>query len=237
MPPTEGIEYDLTDVAVLQRPKKRKRCRGSNKGADKGAVECAADGDADGHADVDFDADDIYAYSPSDEGSECSPLDYEDLMNYSESEDERPLSKLKPACDPSTHPQSRGETEEAGESAHQSTNPQPMPRGTNPQPMPRSSNRQRMPRGENEEAGADGRMFTVLRGKEGEVAGYSLKCKWHRGEDCVRDLKLGAINPMTVRECQLRLLRWEEAGRGLPEPARAAHKDLGSAQLLTNFAS
>ena len=100
-----------------------------------------------------------------------------------------------------------------------------------------STHLQPVPRGENEEVGADGRMFTVLRGKEGEVKGYSLKCQWHPDEDCVRDLKLGAINPMTVRECQLRLLKWEEAGRGLPEPARAAHKDLGSTQLLANFAS
>ena len=205
MPPTECIEYDLTDVAVLQRPNKRKRCRRSNKGAD------------------------IYAYSPSDEGSECPPLDYEDLMNYSESEDERPLSKLKTACDPSTHPQSRGETEEAGESAHQSTNPQPISR---------SSNRQRMRPGENEELGAEGRIFSVLRGKEGEVKGYALKCQWHRGEDCVRDCALGTRNPMTARECQLRLLRWEKAGKDLPAlHARAAHKDLGSVQLLANFAS
>ena len=74
-------------------------------------------GDADAHADVDFDADGDYAYSPG-EASECLPLDYEDF----DSEDECPLAYLPPACDPSTHPQSHGETEEAGESAHQRTN-------------------------------------------------------------------------------------------------------------------
>ena len=168
-------------------------------------------GDAAAHADVDFDADGDYAYSPS-EASECWPLD--------------------------PQPQSHGETEEAGESAHQRTNPQPMPGGTNPQPMPRSTNPQPMPRGGNEEVGEDGRMFTVLRGSGGKVAGYSLKCKWHRGEDCVRDCSLGTINPMTRQECQLRLLRWEKEGKDLPAlHARAAHKDLGSMQLLANFAS
>ena len=131
MPPTEGIEYDLTDVAVLERPKKRKRCRGSNKGADKAAVECAADGDADGHADMDFDVDDLYAYSPSDDGSECSPLDDEDLDECPLTDLPVPLADLEPASDPSTHPQSHGKTEEAGESAHQSTNPQPISRSSN----------------------------------------------------------------------------------------------------------
>ena len=190
-------------------------------------------GDADAHADVDFGADGDYAYSPS-EASECLPLDYEDF----DSEDECPLAYLPPACDPSTHPQSHGETEEAGESAHQRTNPQPMPGGTNPQPMPRSTNPQPMPRGGNEEVGEDGRMFTVLRGSGGKVAGYSLKCKWHRGEDWVRDCSLGTINPMTRQECQLRLLRWEAAGKDLPTTnAHAAHKYLGSMRLLTNFGS
>ena len=42
----------------------------------------------------------------------------------------------------------------------------------------------------------------------------------------------------SVHECQLRLLRWEAAGKDLPAlHARAAHKDLGSVQLLANFAS
>ena len=157
-------------------------------------------GDADAHADVDFDADGDYAYSPG-EASECLPLDYEDF----DSEDECPLAYLPPACDPSTHPQSHGETEEAGESAHQRTNPQPMPGGTNPQPMPRSTNPQPMPRGGNEEVGEDGRMFTVLRGSGGKVyyfivlsnsnthlASGTLKFRMS-GEDLTDTLKCNSI--------------------------------------------
>ena len=100
-----------------------------------------------------------------------------------------------------------------------------------------STHLQPVPRGENEEVGESGRVFMALRTR-GIVTGYSLKCKWHEEDDCVRDLSFGTRNPMTVRECQLRLLRWEEAGRDLPSPgARAVHKALGSARLLANFSS
>ena len=74
----------------------------------------------------------MLAYSPSDDGSECPPLDDEDLDDECPLTDlPVPLADLEPASDPSTHPQSHGKTEEAGESAHQSTNPQPISRSSN----------------------------------------------------------------------------------------------------------
>ena len=96
---------------------------------------------------------------------------------------------------------------------------------------------QPVPRGENEEVGESGRIFTALRTR-GIVTGYSLKCKWHEEDDWVLDLSLGTRNPMTVQECQLRLLRWEEEGQDLRRPgAREHHRLFGGTKLLANFAS
>ena len=202
----------LTDVVPLGPSRNHQRCMGSNKGIDKGALDFAAQ--------VDFNAD------PS-EGSDYlhDHLESAAIGEAVDSECDRPLADLK--CHPA--PQSRGvlkailsqpysESEEVDVSAHQSACLQPVLRG------------------DNQEVSESGRIFTAMR-TNGIVSGYSLKCKWH-GDDCVRDLSFGTKNPMTVRECQLRLLRWEELGKDVSGPgARAIHKSLGETRLLANFAS
>ena len=208
----------LTDVVPLGPSRNHQRCMGSNKGIDKGALDFAAQ--------VDFNAD------PS-EGSDylhdhlesAAQVDVNAIGEAVDSECDRPLADLK--CHPA--PQSRGvlkailsqpysESEEVDVSAHQSACLQPVLRG------------------DNQEVSESGRIFTAMR-TNGIVSGYSLKCKWH-GDDCVRDLSFGTKNPMTVRECQLRLLRWEELGKDVSGPgASAIHKSLGETRLLANFAS
>ena len=84
----------------------------------------------------------------------------------------------------------------------------------------------------------DGREFKELwpTDKHGHKrhCGYSLKCKYHPDDDCVRDCGFGFVNPMSPQECRARLLRWEGKGVGVTVER---HRELGKPQLLRNFAT